>query len=73
VEAIDTTGAGDCFVAAFLARWCDLGEAILAGDGVALREALRYACAAGALTTLGVGAIASQPTNDEVLVLLNLG
>jgi fructokinase len=70
VEAIDTTGAGDCFVAAFLARWCDLGEAILAGDGAALREVMRYACAAGALTTLGVGAIAPQPTAAEVGAML---
>lgn len=70
VEAIDTTGAGDCFVAAFLARWCDLGEAILAGDGVALQEVMRYACAAGALTTLGVGAIGAQPTAAEVAALL---
>ncbi|NJN60465.1 MAG: carbohydrate kinase [Coleofasciculaceae cyanobacterium RL_1_1] len=33
VEAIDTTGAGDCFVAAFLAQWCDRGEADFSGGG----------------------------------------
>ncbi|NJN60466.1 MAG: hypothetical protein HC795_02040 [Coleofasciculaceae cyanobacterium RL_1_1] len=30
---------------------------------------MRYACAAGALTTLGVGAIGPLPTNDEILAL----
>jgi len=71
VEPIDTTGAGDCFVAAFLAQWCDRGEAIItAGDEAGLREVIRFASAAAALTTLGLGAIEPQPTRAEILAWL---
>ncbi len=47
VKPVDTTGAGDCMNAAFIAR-------ILAGDLV--RDACAYACAAGSLSTLSPGA-----------------
>ena len=71
VEVTDTTGAGDCFVAAFEERWCYRGEAIIAaGDQMGLREVIRFACAAGALTTLGLGAIEPQPTQAAILALL---
>jgi ribokinase len=57
VDAVDTTGAGDAFNGAI--AWA------LAG-GVPLEDAVRLACAAGALATLGVGARASQPGARDV-------
>lgn len=57
VDAIDTTGAGDCFAGAFLASLC---------AGASLREAVGYANAAAALTTTGFGAVASIPTRRRV-------
>ena len=60
VTAVDTTAAGDAFVAAF-ARVYD-------GPG-RLVEALRFACAAGALTTTRPGAQPSLPSAAEVAAL----
>lgn len=60
VKAVDSTSAGDCFTAAFLARWqggYSLPE---------LEDALRYANAAAALTVGRRGAQSSIPTRDEV-------
>jgi 2-dehydro-3-deoxygluconokinase len=52
VQAVDATGAGDCFCGAALAR-------LAAGD--ALVDAARYANAAAALATTGFGAVAPLP------------
>jgi ribokinase len=61
VEVVDTTGAGDAFVAAFVVgRWFAAGVA----------EALRWGCAAGGLATTRRGAQPSMPTFDEVSALL---
>jgi 2-dehydro-3-deoxygluconokinase len=57
VNAVDATGAGDCFAGSLLARLC-------AGD--AMIDAVRYANAAAALTTTGFGAVASIPRADTV-------
>lgn len=57
VEAIDATGAGDCFGGAFVAR-------IVAGDDPF--AAARYANAAAALSTTGYGAVAPIPRRDAV-------
>ena len=57
VEAIDTTGAGDCFVGALAAR--------LAG-GAALANALHYANLAASLCVQRLGAGTSMPTAGEV-------
>ena len=61
VHPVDTTGAGDCFAAAFLAAIC---------GGNSLAEAARFANAAGALATLGMGGGDSAPTREQVLGLL---
>ena len=58
VTAIDTTGAGDAFVAGLLHQL---------GAGQSAAETVRYAAAAGALTTLKPGAIDAQPTHAEIL------
>jgi sugar/nucleoside kinase (ribokinase family) len=57
VEAIDTTGAGDCFVAGFLAaRQQDLP----------LAEVGRFANAVGALSVQQIGAVEGVMTKDRV-------
>jgi 2-dehydro-3-deoxygluconokinase len=57
VDAVDATGAGDCFDGSFLAR-------LAAGDDSA--SAARWASAAAALTTTGYGAVAPLPTAPQV-------
>jgi 2-dehydro-3-deoxygluconokinase len=61
VDAVDATGAGDCFCGATLARLC-------AGDDAF--AAARYANAAAALATTGFGAVAPLPRPDAVRRLL---
>jgi len=58
VKAVDTTGAGDCFVGALAAQ--------LAG-GAAMRAALDYANAAASICVQRMGAAPSMPTAAEVL------
>jgi ribokinase len=62
VAPLDTTGAGDAFCGA-------LGARLAAGDE--LDEAVRWACAAGALATTVAGAVPSLPTARAVTALLN--
>ena len=57
VDAIDATGAGDCFDGAFAAR-------MVAGDDPF--TAVRYANAAAALATTGYGAVAPLPRALDV-------
>ncbi|MFY7934313.1 MAG: PfkB family carbohydrate kinase, partial [Microcystis aeruginosa] len=64
-EVVDTTGAGDGFVAGFLARAGLVGDKIEENADLA-RKAVIYACAVGAMVTRGAGAIASQPTREQV-------
>jgi ribokinase len=64
VKAVDTTGAGDCFVGAVAAQ--------LAG-GLSLREALAYANAAASLCVQRMGAAPSMPTAAEVDAVLTPG
>jgi fructokinase len=65
VKVEDTTGAGDAFLAGFLACLCRYGIASLNNPTIA-RKIITYACAVGALTTTKCGAIDSQPTFVEV-------
>ncbi|CAI9098578.1 OLC1v1035250C1 [Oldenlandia corymbosa var. corymbosa] len=68
VDTVDTTGAGDSFVGALLAKIVN-DESILEKEAN-LREALRFACACGAITTTNKGVIPSLPTEDQVLALI---
>ena len=61
VRPLDTTGAGDCFAGGFLAAIC---------RDQPLPVAARYANAAGALATLGLGAADSAPTLAQLEDLL---
>jgi 2-dehydro-3-deoxygluconokinase len=62
VQALDATGAGDCFAGNLLAR-------LTAGQN--LIEATRYANAAAAVSVQGYGAVAPLPRAQQVLALLN--
>ena len=64
VDVIDPLGAGDGFVAAMLSRLVPLSESVL--DDNQLRTIMRYANAAGALTTQKVGVIPALPTASEI-------
>jgi fructokinase len=64
VEVVDTTGAGDGFVAGLLAGIVEDPEVL--DDADALARLCRFANAVGALTTTARGAIPSLPTRLEV-------
>lgn len=64
VKAVDTTGAGDCFVGALAAQ--------LSG-GVPLRAALAFANAAASISVQRMGAGPSMPTASEVAAVLDAG
>ncbi|MGQ0683350.1 ribokinase, partial [Bradyrhizobium sp.] len=53
VKAVDTTGAGDCFVGALAAQLA---------EGKAIRDALKYANAAASICVQRMGAAPSMPT-----------
>jgi ribokinase len=57
VQAVDTTGAGDAFVA---------GMAVALAEGQPLAAAARFAAAVGALATTKHGAQPSLPTKTAV-------
>lgn len=66
VDTVDTTGAGDGFLAGLLAELLAAG---LSFDRETVERALRFANAAGALTTTQRGAIPALPTRAQVEAL----
>jgi ribokinase len=62
VRAVDTTGAGDCFVGTVAA---------LLADGQPIQSALGYANAAASICVQRMGAAPSMPTIDEVSAVLS--
>ena len=74
VDAVDPAGAGDGFVAGMLAQMLNRLEnarELLSLDDDQLRAILRYANAAGALTTQQIGVIPALPTASEVEAFLS--
>ena len=61
MEVVDTTAAGDAFNGAL---------AVALSERADLDDAIRFACAAGALSVTRAGAQSSMPTRDEVDLLL---
>jgi sugar/nucleoside kinase (ribokinase family) len=57
VDVVDTAGAGDSFVAGFLAGRL---------TGLPIETAVRWAAAAGSLSTRAPGGTAAQPTQREL-------
>jgi len=68
VTPVDTTGAGDGFVAGLLKGLLTYPQAL--GDEKQLRQACRLANAVGALTTTSRGAIPALPTLEQVNAFL---
>jgi ribokinase len=64
VKAVDTTGAGDCFVGAVAAQLA---------SGKSIQTALQYANAAASICVQRMGAAPSMPTADEVNAVLLQG
>lgn len=64
VKAVDTTGAGDCFVGALASQLA---------NGVALRAAFAFANAAASISVQRMGAGPSMPTAAEVAAVLSAG
>jgi len=62
-QVVDTTGAGDTFNAAFLVAYL---------DGLALQEALRFACAAASCTVAAMGARGGLPDRRQVEAIARL-
>lgn len=62
VKAVDTTAAGDAF------SGCLARELVA---GIELKEAVKQACAAGALATTRPGAVPSLPTANEIKELVS--
>ncbi|GEM47899.1 ribokinase [Deinococcus cellulosilyticus] len=58
IEPVDTTGAGDTFVGAFLAEWM---------RGTTVEQAARFAVVASGIACTKVGAQASMPRREEIL------
>lgn len=56
VSPIDTTGAGDSFNAGFLHAWL---------RGMDVQDAMRFGAACGAISTLGLGGTANQPSESQ--------
>lgn len=73
VNTVDTTGAGDSFLAALLSKLLPNLDALRAGllNTPELEQALRFANAAGALTTTRRGAIPALPTLSEIEALVS--
>ncbi len=67
VNAVDTTGAGDAFMAALISGVLEAGESL--ADQLA--EIGRFACAAGAITTMTKGAIPALPTRHQLYEFLD--
>lgn len=65
IKVVETTGAGDSFLAGFIHQLCKQGlKTLQSAEGA--KEVITYASAVGALTTTRPGAIAAQPTAAEV-------
>lgn len=73
VETVDTLGAGDSFLGAFLSRLVLSGKSMDEIEMEDLREFATYANACGALSSTKVGAIPAMPTHKEILALMEEG
>ncbi|MDR0184272.1 carbohydrate kinase family protein [Lysobacter arvi] len=75
VSAVDTTAAGDAFVAGLLSRLverevrADTFDAAIA-DEASIADVIRHGAAAGALAATRHGAFAAMPTREEIETLL---
>ncbi|CAM6036742.1 unnamed protein product [Sphagnum compactum] len=68
VNVVDTTGAGDAFCAGYLTKLVE--DMKMIENEEKLREALKFACVCGAITTTERGAIPALPDRSTVMKLL---
>jgi len=74
VHTIDTTGCGDSFTSAILAKFLQKikqGKDPFDLDCEEMKDILRFASAAGALTATKKGVIPSLPTQEDLRIFLN--
>jgi len=74
VHTIDTTGCGDSFTSAILAKFLQKikqGKDPFDLDCEEMEDILRFANAAGALTATKKGVIPSLPTQEDLCIFLN--
>jgi fructokinase len=71
VPIVDTLGAGDCFVGAFLSRIAAVAKDYESLSKDELSEIAAFSNAAGALCSSRVGAMLSMPEKDEVVRLMS--
>jgi fructokinase len=69
---VETTGAGDAFTAALIDGLLSYDLDIEGLDDDSLRKLMLRACAAGALTATGYGAIPSLPDAASIDALLRM-
>jgi sugar/nucleoside kinase (ribokinase family) len=67
VRALDTTGAGDCFMAGVLQQWLATSGPVDRLNAADYASMARHGCAAGALSTLVRGGIPSIPALAEIV------
>lgn len=67
IRVKDTTGAGDIFGGSAVWKLLQLGGDAAALEEAALRDVVRFACAAAGLSTTGSGGISSVPEYADVL------
>ena len=70
VPVIDTTGAGDAFLAGLLHQLVQQPPLLDSPDATALDQAMAFASACGALVCTAPGAIDPQPREQDVVTLL---
>ena len=66
VRAVDTTGAGDCFLGAAAYQLLTTKKTLKSFNEKDVKALLRFACAAGSLVTTKLGAIPAIPTKEEI-------
>ncbi len=71
LKAVDTTGAGDSFVAAMLARFVALEKSLSGLEQEDITGILEYANAAGSICSSRYGTISAMASHEEIVNCLN--
>ncbi|TGG85811.1 MAG: carbohydrate kinase [Aphanocapsa feldmannii 288cV] len=71
VDVVDTTGAGDAFLAGLLHGLSETPDLLRQASPAEALDLFRFASACGALVCSGAGAIAPQPSRHAVAAFLN--